>query len=39
MSPEIVKKEYYDTNVDIWALGVLLYEMTHNISPFYADNN
>ncbi len=27
MVPEIVCEEKYDTGVDIWALGILLYEM------------
>ena len=34
MAPEIVKKESYNKGIDIWALGVLLYEMLHGYSPF-----
>ena len=34
MSPELIKNENYDFNVDIWALGILLYEMLHGKSPF-----
>jgi len=35
----MIKKEKYNHNVDIWALGVLLYEMMHNDSPFNSDDN
>lgn len=38
MSPEIVKKEGHDEKVDIWCLGVLLYEMLHGFSPFRAES-
>jgi len=34
MAPEIVHKKYYDYRVDIWALGVLLYELIHNKAPY-----
>ena len=36
MAPEIVNDESYDKSIDIWSLGVLLYEMTHGYSPFRA---
>ena len=39
MAPEIVYEENYNTSVDIWALGILLYEMLHGYSPFRAKNN
>ena len=39
MAPEIVYEENYDTSVDIWALGILLYEMLHGYSPFRAKDN
>ena len=37
MSPEMVNKEEYSKEIDIWSLGILLYEMTHGYSPFKPD--
>lgn len=34
MSPEIVNKSTHTNKVDIWCLGILLYEMLHGDSPF-----
>ncbi len=34
MAPEIYENEKYNESVDIWSLGVLLYEMYHGFSPF-----
>lgn len=34
MAPEIFESEEYSTSVDIWALGILLYEMLHGNSPY-----
>jgi protein-serine/threonine kinase len=34
LAPEIIKGEKYDVRVDTWALGVLIYELYHNKSPF-----
>ena len=34
MSPEIVNKIEYSKEIDIWSLGILLYEMIHGYSPF-----
>lgn len=34
MSPEVVKIQNYTENIDIWGLGILLYEMVHGYSPF-----
>lgn len=38
MAPEILKLEQYDQAVDIWTIGVLLYELWHNLEPFKGDN-
>jgi len=38
MSPEIVLKRKHDSKVDIWCLGILLYEMLHGAPPFSAEN-
>ena len=34
MSPEILKRENHDKKVDIWTLGILLFELLHGYAPF-----
>ena len=34
MAPEIFDKKPYDEKVDIWALGILLFELLHGKSPY-----
>ena len=34
MSPELFKHSFYDNKIDIWAIGIILYEMTHRKMPF-----
>jgi tRNA A-37 threonylcarbamoyl transferase component Bud32 len=34
MAPEIIKEVPYNHMIDIWSLGVLLYELIHSFSPF-----
>jgi serine/threonine protein kinase len=31
MPPEMINKKSYDYKIDIWGLGILLYELTHGI--------
>lgn len=38
MSPEAISNIHYNYKTDIWALGVLLYEMTQKTLPFLAKN-
>ena len=37
MAPEIVKELPYNFEIDVWSLGILLYELTHGYSPFRAE--
>ena len=34
MAPEMLFEDTYDEKIDIWALGILLYEMLHGMAPF-----
>ena len=38
MAPEMIVKNESTTKVDMWALGVILYQMFANKLPFEADN-
>lgn len=38
MAPEMLFNGSYDYRIDIWALGVLLYEMVHGHAPFRGDS-
>ena len=38
MAPEIYENERYNCSVDIWSIGILLYEMIHGKSPFKNSN-
>ena len=35
MSPEMLKKEGHSNSVDIYGLGLILYEMLFGLPPFY----
>jgi serine/threonine protein kinase len=38
MAPEMINNIGYDAKVDIWGLGIILYEMTHGHTPFNGKN-
>jgi serine/threonine-protein kinase ULK/ATG1 len=38
MAPEVYEKRSYDSKVDVWSLGTILFEMTHGRSPFQVRN-
>ena len=39
MTPEMAARHDYDFRVDIWGLGILLYEMLHGHTPFKGNDN
>ena len=39
MAPEIYKKNGYFESVDIWALGIIFYEMVYGYNPFFECND
>lgn len=38
MAPEIITQIGHDKSVDLWALGIIIFEMLAGYSPFY-DND
>ena len=38
LSPEMVSHTAYDLTVDWWALGILIYEMSVGVTPFFNNN-
>lgn len=39
MAPELYKKESYTESVDVWSLGIILFEMIFGIHPFAKHND
>lgn len=35
LSPEMINKEDYSNKIDIWSVGILLYELASGSAPFY----
>lgn len=38
MAPEVLKGESYTSKADIWAIGVLLYEMLYGVCPYQSNS-
>jgi fused-like protein len=38
MAPELVQEQPYDEKVDVWALGVILYELYNKQPPFFTNS-
>jgi serine/threonine protein kinase len=34
MAPEMIQKKPYDFKIDLWALGILLFELIQGYAPF-----
>jgi serine/threonine protein kinase len=39
MAPEMISEKTHDHTLDIWCLGVLLYELLHGKAPFKGRND
>ena len=39
MAPEMVKNETHNFTLDIWCLGILLFELLHGVPPFKGKND
>jgi serine/threonine protein kinase len=38
MAPELVKQQKYSEKVDVWSLGIIIYQLLSGITPFDGSN-
>ena len=38
MAPEMINNKAYSSKVDVWSLGVVLFELLTNELPFYSES-
>ncbi|OHS97467.1 AGC family protein kinase [Tritrichomonas foetus] len=38
MAPELVQEQPYNESIDIWSLGIILYELFHGSPPFFTES-
>ena len=36
MAPELIMQESYDSKIDLWAFGIIMYQLLHGSHPFHA---
>lgn len=39
MAPEMLSGTNYDLKIDVWSVGILMYEMITGIKPFFGNNH
>lgn len=39
LSPEMIVKDQYGKEVDVWSIGILAYELCHGSAPFASNDN